>query len=105
MTDRYTGKPKSGLADVRVLHFWGPGMFRAVEPTREVEEGVYEATLLFRRPGAYYVHVLAPPAKNLPFLTLNAEERNRPAESGGNAPGAEGTDGQGDAGDDQEGGR
>jgi hypothetical protein len=105
LTDRYTGKPKSGLADVRILHFWGPGMFRTVEPTREVEEGVYEATLRFRRPGAHYVHVLAPPAKNLPFLTLNAEERKAPAESGGKAPGAEGTDGQGEAGDGQEGGR
>jgi YVTN family beta-propeller protein len=105
LTDRYTGKPKSGLADVRILHFWGPGMFRTVEPTREVEAGVYEATLRFRRPGAYYVHVLAPPAKNLPFLTLNAVERNPPAESGGKAPGAEGPDGQGEPGDDQEGDR
>ena len=105
LTDLYTGKPRSGLADVRVLHFWGPGMFRTVEPTREVEEGVYEATLRFRRSGAYYVHVLAPRAKNLPYLTLDAEERKPPAKSGGGFPGAEGSDGQGGAGEGKEGGR
>jgi YVTN family beta-propeller protein len=95
LTDRYTGAPKSGLANVRILHFWGPGMFRTVEPTREVEEGVYEATLRFRRPGAYYVHVLAPPEKNLPYLTLAAEKPKTPAESGGKVPDAEGADKKG----------
>jgi YVTN family beta-propeller protein len=105
LTDRHTGQPKTGLADVQVLHFWGPGMYRTTEPAREVEEGVYEATLRFRRPGAYYVHVLAPPAKNLPFLTLTAEKHEPAAGSGGKVPDAKGTDGEGKTGKEKEEGR
>lgn len=73
LTDPATRRPRMGLANVRVLHFWGPGMWRTVVPAREVADGVYEAALALRRPGAYYVHVLAPPAKDLPYLTLMAE--------------------------------
>jgi hypothetical protein len=40
-----------------------PGRYRTEVPAREVEEGVYEAVLRFREPGAYSVHVGVPSRK------------------------------------------
>lgn len=74
-----TGGPVEGIKDARVLHYLSPGRFRTEVPAREIGEGVYEATLTFREPGAYYIYVSAPSRKigyqTLPHKTVVAEKK------------------------------
>ena len=71
-----TGKPRTGLAGVRVLFFRIPGKDRREVPAREVGDGVYEAMLPMTRPGAYNIYVAVPSEKvryqDLPYFTMAA---------------------------------
>lgn len=82
-----TGWPVAGLTDAKVMYFLAPGKHRAEVPAREVGEGVYEATLHPREPGAYYVYV-AVPSRKIGFYTLGyknllAEREKASPPSGG----------------------
>ncbi|NIQ94534.1 MAG: cytochrome D1, partial [Desulfuromonadales bacterium] len=57
LTDPRTGQLKSGLRDVRVLSYRAPAFDRRVVLAKEVRDGLYEAPLQMRRPGAYFVFV------------------------------------------------
>jgi YVTN family beta-propeller protein len=74
--DSATGKPRSGLADVRVMYFLAPGRDRREVRAEEVGDGVYQALLPIAWAGAYYVHVAVPSEKigfaDLPFITVVA---------------------------------
>jgi len=63
LADTLTGGGKEGLKDVLVMYFLAPGRHRAQVLAREVGDGVYEATLRLREPGAYYVYVAVPSLK------------------------------------------
>jgi YVTN family beta-propeller protein len=64
-----TGWPVAGLKDARLMYYLGPGRYRTEAPAREVEEGVYEATLNIREPGAYSVF-LGVPSLKIGYTTL-----------------------------------
>ena len=51
------GEPQTGLKDLRVLSFLVPGQHRNETFAREVEPGVYEATLAIPEHGAYQINV------------------------------------------------
>ncbi|MGB5079386.1 MAG: cytochrome D1 domain-containing protein [Burkholderiales bacterium] len=51
------GQPKTGLKDVRVLSFLVPGQRRNEAIAREVEPGLYEASVRIEELGAYSIHV------------------------------------------------
>jgi DNA-binding beta-propeller fold protein YncE len=76
LTDPRTRAPRTGLGDVRLLHYRAPGHDRVEVPAREVGEGVYEATARLGAPGAYYLYVSAPslrvPYGELPFRSVVA---------------------------------
>ena len=63
LADTRTGLGMEGLKDVLVMYFLAPGRHRAQALAREVGDGVYEATLSLREPGAYYVYVAVPSRK------------------------------------------
>ena len=93
-----TGWPVTGLADAKVMYFLAPGRYRAEVPAREVGEGVYEATLHPRVPGAYYVYV-AVPSRKIGFYTLVhksllAERKEAAMPSGDGGTGKERGDGK-----------
>ncbi|MGI9335428.1 MAG: cytochrome D1 domain-containing protein [Gammaproteobacteria bacterium] len=67
--DPATGAPRGEVDDVRVLYFRAPHFGRRVLPARHVGQGVYEASLRFTAPGAYYVYVGAP-ALNVSYQDL-----------------------------------
>jgi len=69
LTESLTGQPVKGLGDARVLYYLAPGRYRTEVPAREVEEGVYEAALSFREPGAYYASV-GVPSRKIGYQTL-----------------------------------
>jgi len=81
LTDALTGWGKEGLKDVNVMYFLAPGRRRTQVLAREVGEGVYEATLSLKEPGAYYVHVAVPSMKigfrDFVHLSLTAEGKGR----------------------------
>jgi len=52
-----SGKPQAGLTDVRLLSFLVPGQRREEVLAREVEPGVYQATVRIPEHGAYSIHV------------------------------------------------
>jgi len=91
LADSRTGRGLDGLKDVLVMYFLAPGRHRAQAPAREVGDGVYEATLALRDPGAYYVYVAVPSRKihfdDLVQFSLLAKEKESP---GGPHGGAEG---------------
>lgn len=75
LSDILTGWGKEGLRDVNVMYFLAPGRRRTQVLAREVGDGVYEATLSLKAPGAYYVQVAVPSMKIgfmdlLPFTLL-----------------------------------
>jgi YVTN family beta-propeller protein len=76
LQDPATGKPRTGLADVRVMYFLAPGRNRTEVRAREMGDGVYQALLPVAWPGAYYVHVAVPSEKvgytDLPYFTMVA---------------------------------
>ncbi len=76
LTDPRTHAPRTGLADVRMLHFRAPDFDRTEVAAREIGDGVYEATARLGPAGAYYLHVSAPslrvPYGELPFRSLLA---------------------------------
>lgn len=78
LNDPQTGRPKSGLTDVRVLYYAAPGLSRAEALSRELESGIYEAELSIRTPGAYYIYVSSSSLRlkfgDTPYRNLLAEE-------------------------------
>jgi len=72
--DGASGKPKAGLTDVRVMSMLSTGRQRNEVAAKEVGEGVYEASLVAKESGAYYVYVssaaLEKRFSDLPYLTL-----------------------------------
>jgi YVTN family beta-propeller protein len=68
------GKPKTGLKDLRVLSYLVPGQRRNETFAREVEPGVYEASVKIEERGAYAINVaskeLEKDFKDLAFITL-----------------------------------
>jgi hypothetical protein len=74
LTDAATGKPRTGLADVRVVSFLAPNRERREVIARETAEGVYEAEVLLHEQGAYYVQAASATARfglnDLPRLTI-----------------------------------
>jgi YVTN family beta-propeller protein len=74
MTDPRTGELRRGLKDVRVLSYRAPAFDRSEVWATEVGDGLYEAPIPMRRPGAYYVFVSSHSAKatyhDLSYLTL-----------------------------------
>jgi len=57
LIDPLTGLPAAGLTDVRLMFFRAPGTDRTEVMAAEQGNGVYQASLPIRHPGAYYVHV------------------------------------------------
>lgn len=84
VTDPQTGKPKTGLEDVRVLTFLAPGIWQQRQWADEKGEGLYEITFNPREEGLYYIFVEVASAglamQKSPFLTLDVK--------GAEAPGA-----------------
>ncbi|RMD70832.1 MAG: cytochrome D1 [Gammaproteobacteria bacterium] len=78
LVDPETGQPKAGLQDVRVLFYRSPGKDREEIMAKPLGEGLYEVTLRFSKPGAYYVYVSLPSEgisyNDLSYLTLLAVE-------------------------------
>ena len=76
LKDPATGRPRTGLTDVQVLSFRAPGRDRNVVRAEEVGAGVYQAQVLFAKPGGYYVHVSVPSEKvgfsDLPYFSMAA---------------------------------
>lgn len=52
-----TGEPLTGIKDLQVRYFRVPSSWPERVLAREVGEGVYEAPLLLKHTGAYYLHV------------------------------------------------
>lgn len=81
LTDALTGWGREGLKDVNVMYFLAPGRRRTQVIAREVGDGVYEATLSLKEPGAYYVHVAVPSMKigfrDFVHLSLTAKGKVR----------------------------
>jgi hypothetical protein len=92
--DPATGKPRTGLADVRVMYFLAPGRDRTEVRAREVGDGVYQAMLPINWAGAYYVHVAVPSEKvgyaDLPYFTMVATKATPSPGSPDTNPPAEG---------------
>jgi len=78
------GKPQTGLKDLRVLSFLVPGQHRNETFAREVEPGVYEATLAIPEHGAYQINVaskqLQKDFKDLANLTVRTARPDLDAE-------------------------
>ncbi|MBI5342002.1 MAG: YncE family protein [Deltaproteobacteria bacterium] len=87
LTDAATGKPRAGLADVRLLYYMAPGQNRKQAAGREVGEGIYEFSLSVQEAGAYYVYVAVPSEKvdfkDLTRLSIIAETEPGPARGRG----------------------
>jgi YVTN family beta-propeller protein len=87
LTDAATGKPRTGLADARLLYYMAPGRNRKQAPGREVGDGIYEFTLSLQEGGAYYVYVAVPSEKvdfkDLTHLSIIAETEPGPARGRG----------------------
>ncbi|MDH5329855.1 MAG: cytochrome D1 [Aquincola sp.] len=77
--DGATREPKTGLKDVLVKSVLAPGRQLATVPARELGDGVYQAEVAVRQPGAYYVYVgsqtLGKGFLDLPFVSLVATGR------------------------------
>ncbi|HEX6362853.1 MAG TPA: cytochrome D1 domain-containing protein [Albitalea sp.] len=78
------GKPQAGLKDVSLLSYLVPGQRREEALAREVEPGVYEATVLIHERGAYSIHVASKTLKkqyhDLAFLSLRTARPDIEAE-------------------------
>lgn len=76
IVDKASGKPVTGLNDVRVMSFRAPGHDRTEHAATEVGDGVYETSVRFGSDGAYYVHVgsatLGKTFRDLPYYSLAA---------------------------------
>jgi YVTN family beta-propeller protein len=74
LTDPATNEPRETLEDVRVRYMPSSGGSRQELTAKAVGDGVYEAELVLRYPGAYYVYVgansLQVPIGKLPYTTL-----------------------------------
>ena len=88
VVDRRSGKPVSGLADLRVRQFLSTGRDRSEAAAVERGDGIYEAELAFPAAGTYYVHVLsaalASDGGSPPFIGVRARDALKSAA----APGA-----------------
>jgi YVTN family beta-propeller protein len=74
LTDPATEQPRADLKDVQVAYLPASGGSRYERLAKPVGEGLYEAELTLKRPGAYYVYVgarsLNMPVGKLPYTTL-----------------------------------
>ncbi len=99
LADPATGKPRTGLAGVRVLFFRIPGKDRRVVPAREVGDGVYEAMLPMTKPGGYNIYVAVPSEKigyqDLPYFTMAATRAAAGMPGATTQPGAKPSNGKG----------
>jgi hypothetical protein len=88
LNDPATGRLRSGLKDIRVLYYKAPGQFRTEVAAKEVRDGLYEAELPIRFPGAYYAHISSPSLKvpygELPYITFSGSRQK--AAKQGSAP-------------------
>jgi YVTN family beta-propeller protein len=86
LTDPRTHAARTGLRDVKVLHYRAPGRDRTEVLAREVGGGVYEAPVRLGAPGAYYLYVSVPSlrvrADELPFRSVIAAAGSRTAAAG-----------------------
>lgn len=77
LDDLQSGKPKTGLNDVKVFYYAAPGRFRSEALAREIQDGLYEADLHLRNNGAYYVYVSVPSLRlgyrDLPYRNVLVE--------------------------------
>ena len=94
LTDALTGWGKEGLKDVNVMYFLAPGRRRTQVIAREVGDGIYEATLSLREPGAYYVYVAVPSMKIHFDDFVQFSLLAKPKETSGEPPAAEGGKGR-----------
>jgi len=69
LVEPLTGRPATGLRDVRVMYFRAPGFERTEVAAEEKGDGVYQAPLSLRHAGAYYINV-GVPAKHLRYGDL-----------------------------------
>jgi hypothetical protein len=80
--DKSSGRPVTGLKDVRVMTFRAPGTDRVEMNATEVGDGVYEASVKFGEGGAYYVHVSSATLKktfrDLPYYSVAATAPKNP---------------------------
>ena len=87
LTDAVTGKPRTGIADARLLYYMAPGRNRKQAPGREIGDGIYEFSLSVREAGAYYISVAVPSEKiefkDLTHLSIVAETEPGPARGRG----------------------
>jgi YVTN family beta-propeller protein len=81
---RVDGRPQAGLKDVRLLSFLVPGQRREEVMAREVEPGVYEASVQIPEHGAYSIHVasktLDKQFRDFAFLSLRTARPDLDAE-------------------------
>jgi YVTN family beta-propeller protein len=63
LDDTSNHQPKTGLKDVRVLHYLSPGLFRTEVTAQEVGKGIYQVEVPIVRNGAYVVMVAVPSLK------------------------------------------
>jgi hypothetical protein len=81
---RADGKAQAGLKDVRLLSFLVPGQRREEVIAREVEPGVYEASVQIPEHGAYSIHVasktLGREFRDFAFLSLRTARPDVDAE-------------------------
>ena len=88
LTDRKTGRPRSGLEDVAVYYFVAPGGKRTRVAAQNLGDGVYEAPVKLAEAGAWYAYVATDSAQikpaDLPFTTLlaGAQPRRRAVAAG-----------------------
>jgi YVTN family beta-propeller protein len=77
LLDPATRQPRQGLEGVGLVSYLAPGLARSEVAPREVEPGVWAATLPAPQPGAYYLHVfvssLAVKPSDLPFHSVIVE--------------------------------
>jgi len=92
LIDTLTGWGKEGVKDVTVTSFRAPGRDRRQILAREVGDGVYEADLSLREPGAYYVYVSVPSLRIgwKDFVHLSLVAKRKEAAPAGGSPGKDG---------------
>jgi hypothetical protein len=87
LTDPESGKPRTGLEDVRMLTFLSPGLWQQRQVAREVGAGVYEIHFKPPQAGIYFVFVEVAsaglPLEKSPYLVLSAEAPAEPVAASG----------------------
>lgn len=78
LIDLATGKPKTGVEDLRVLAFSAPGTWQKRVWAKPVSDGEYAINLSVPKPGVYYIFFksasLAVPYRKWPHLVVKAKK-------------------------------